>query len=408
MTLCRTAVIAVAVGVVCAVAGCAAGTRRLHAQAHVSVVEGGLTAQAPRAASLLSGVTRYYEYVFPDGAMFVYDIDHGHRLVQRVPFPGVIGVRGVVASPGTHMLYISYGAFGGPGTTGRLLAYNLLAGSVVYNRSYSRGIDNMAIDPAGGRIYMPDGEASLDGVWSVIAARSGNVIGSINGGLSPHETIVGLSGTRVYLGGRNWPYLEVASTATDRVVKRIGPLRSGVRPFTINGRETIAYTTATGLLGFQVSSITTGHVLFTIGFGSQFPLNPAIARFSAPSHGISLTPNERQVWVIDSLNQYVHVFDVSQVPERRPRRIADIRLAHTLTGDGWIQISRSGCFVYVGDSGDVLSTTNFKPVAFLPALRSTKESLEIDWRHGLPVATSTRTGLGYVTRGPNPPPPKCK
>jgi DNA-binding beta-propeller fold protein YncE len=407
MKLSRTAVMAVAVGVVCGVAGCAAGTRRLNAGAHVPVLAGGLTAQDPRAASLSAGMTRHYEYVFPDGAMYVYDIDHGHRLVRRVPLPGVDGVRGVAASPGTHMLYISYGAFGGPGTTGRLLAYNLLAGSVVYNRSYSRGIDSMAIDPAGDRIYMPDGEASRDGVWSVIAARSGNVIGSINGGLSPHETVVGLSGKRAYLGGRNWPYLEVASTATDRVVERIGPLRSGVRPFTINGRETIAYTTATGLLGFQVSSIRTGRVLFTAGFGSRFSLNPATSHFSAPSHGVSLTPNERQLWVMDSPNHYVHVFDVSQVPLRRPRRIADIRLAHSLTGDGWIQVSRSGCFVYVGDSGDVLSTKSFRPVAFLPALGRTKESLEIDWRHGLPVATSTRTGLGYVTRGPDSPPPKC-
>ena len=401
------AVIAVSVGVVCTVAGCAAGARRLDAAAHVSVAAAGVSAQDPQAASLSSGVVRHYEYVFPDGAMYVYDIDHGHRLVHVVRLPGVKGVRGVAASPRTHMLYISYGAFGGPGTIGRLMAYNLLAGSVVYNRSYSRGIDSMAIDPAGARIYMPDGEGSRDGVWSVIAARSGTVIGSINGGMSPHETVVGLSGKRVYLGGRNWPYLEVASTATDRVFKRIGPLRSGVRPLTINGRETIAYTTATSLLGFQVSSITTGRVLSTVTFGPRFERNSASFLFSAPSHGISLTPNERELWVLDSPNNYVHVFDVSQVPPSRPRQIADIRLAHPLTGDGWIQVSRSGCFVYVGDSGDVLSTKSFTPVAFLPALRSTKESLEVDWRGGLPVATSTRTGLGYVTRGTYPPPPKC-
>jgi DNA-binding beta-propeller fold protein YncE len=408
MKLRRAAVIAVAVGVVCAVVGCAASTRRRDAAAHVPVAAAVLTAQDPEAASLSSAVVHHYEYVFPDGSVYVYDIDRGHRLVQLIRLPGVKGVRGVAASPRTHMLYISYGAFGGPGTTGRLLAYNLLGGSVVYNRSYSRGIDSMAIDPAGARIYMPDGESSRDGVWSVIAARSGNVIGSINGGMSPHETIVGLSGKRVYLGGRNWPYLEVASTATDRVFERIGPLKSGVRPLTINGRETIAYTTATGFLGFQVSSIRTGRALFTIGFGSRFPLKPKTFPVSAPSHGISLTPNERQLWVLDSPNKYVHVFDVSRVPMRRPRRIADIRLAHSLTGDGWIQVSRSGCFVYVGDSGDVLSVQSFSPVAFLPALSSTKESLEIDWRHGLPVATSTRTGLGYVTRGPDPPPPNCK
>jgi hypothetical protein len=407
MKLRCTAVIAVAVGGACAVAACAVSPRRVGAATPVPVGAVGLTAHRPQVASVSSAV-RHYEYVFPDGAMYVYDIDHHHLLVQRVRLPGVNGVRGVAASPRTHMLYISYGAFGGPGTTGRLLAYNLLARSVVYNRSYSRGIDSMAIDPAGARIYMPDGEGSRDGVWSVIAARSGNVIGSINGGMSPHETIVGLSGKRVYLGGRNWPYLEVASTATNHVFKRIGPLNSGVRPLTINGRETIAFTTATGFLGFQVSSITTGRILFTVAFGPRFPPNPATSPFSAPSHGISLTPNERQLWVIDAPHNYVHVFDVSRVSLRRPRRIADIRLSHRLTGDGWIQVSRSGCFVYIGDSGDVLSAQSFRPVAFLPALSSTKESLEVDWRDGLPVSTSTRTGLGYVTRGPDPPPPKCK
>jgi DNA-binding beta-propeller fold protein YncE len=265
----------------------------------------------------------------------------------------------------------------------------------------------MAIDPAGRRIYMPDGEGSSDGVWSVIAARSGNVIGIIDGGLSPHETVTGLSGKRVYLGGRNWPYLEVASTATDRVFRRIGPLKSGVRPFTINGRETIAYTTATDFLGFQVSSIETGHVLYTVTYGPRFPLNPATFPFTAPSHGISMTPNERQIWVLDAPNNYVHVFDVTRVPRSKPRRIADIKLAHPLTENGWVQMGTNGCFVYIGDSGDVLSTKSFRPVAFLPALKSTKESLEIDWRNGLPVATSTRTGLGLVTRGPDPGPPKC-
>ena len=404
--LCRTAVIAVAVGVVGVVAGCAAGAHRRTTGAHAAAAAGGLTGQDPRAASFASGPVGHDEYVFPDGAMYVYDIDHGFRLVRRVRLPGVNGVRGVVASPRTGMLYVSYGAFGGPGTIGRLLAYNLLTGSVVYNRSYDFGVDNMAIDPAGRRIYMPDGELSHDGVWNVIAARSGNVIGRINGGLGPHETIVSLNGKHVYLSGVNWPWLEVASTASDRVIERIGPLRAGVRPTTINGRETIAYTTASGYLGFQVSSITTGRVLFTVGFGPRFP---AIVQTLTPSHGISLTPNERQLWVMDSPNGYVHVFDVSGVPQRRPTRIADIGLVHPLSGgSGWIQMARDGCFVYVGDSGEVISTTNFRPVAFLPALRSTKESLEIDWHHGRPVGTSTRTGLGYVTRGPDPPPPICK
>lgn len=95
------------------------------------------------------------------------------------------------------------------------------------------------------------------------------------------------------------------------------------------------------------------------------------------------------------------------MPAVMPTPIANIKLVHPLTNDGWLQHSRSGCLVYVGDSGDVLSAATFRPVGFLPPLRNTKEMLEIDWRAGVPVATTSRAGLGYVTRGPDPPPPRC-
>jgi hypothetical protein len=50
----------------------------------------------------------------------------------------------------------------------------------------------------------------------------------------------------------------------------------------------------------------------------------------------------------------------------------------------------------VGDSGDVIDTRTKRIVSFLPALDQTRKMLEIDWRRGLPVATTTRTGVGSV------------
>jgi DNA-binding beta-propeller fold protein YncE len=390
-----------------AVAGCASGTA---ASAPVP------SSVAPAAAS--AGV-RHLEYVFPDEAMYVYDIDHGFKLVQHVSLPGVHGVRGAVASPSTHMLYISHGGDAGGNGNGSLLAYDLLSNRVVWDRSYGHGIDSMAISPGGSRIYMPGGELAGDGTWYVVDALTGRDIGQISGGLGPHNTSVSLSGRHVYLGSRNYPYLEVASTSTNRVFRRIGPLKSGVRPFTFNGRETLAFTTSTGFLGFQISSIATGHVLYTVTFGRRFGYNPADFSPTAPSHGISLSPDERQVWVIDGPNSYVHVYDVSGLPRHAPRHIADIKLAHPLTGtesgcsydcerDGWVQHSRSGCFVFVGDSGDVISARTLRTVAFVPALRNTRKHIEIDWRAGRPVASTSRTGLGYVRSGRLPRPPACR
>jgi DNA-binding beta-propeller fold protein YncE len=379
--------------------GCSAGS---HAQATTST-----GAKPSTAATSGAGATvHHYEYVFPDGSMYVYDMDAGHRLVQHVELPMARGIRGVVASTRTRTLYISYGGDGGGNGNGSVLAYDLLAGRVLWQRDYSTGIDSMAITPDGSRIYMPSGELNSGGQWLVLDGRDGHVITTIQGGSGPHNTVMSLNGRHVYLGGRNHEYLEVADTTTNRVVRNIGPLRSGVRPFTINGRETLAYTTATGFLGFQVSSIATGRVLYTESFPG-FSWSSATFAPSAPSHGITLAPNERQVWVIDAPNSYVHVFDVSHVPASAPRLIANIALPHSMTGeespckydcarDGWLQHSRNGRFVYVGDSGDVIDTRTLRPVAYLPALRQSRKMLEIDWRGGVPIATTSRQGGGYA------------
>jgi hypothetical protein len=163
----------------------------------------GSTAQtAPAVASAHLAAVRRYEYVFPDGSMYVYDMDAGQRLVQRVVLPTTRGVRGVVASPSTHTLYISYGGDGGSNGSGSLLAYDLLAGRVLWQRSYPNGIDSMAISPDGSRIYMPSGELEPNGIWGVLDARDGHVITTIQGGAGPHNTVMSLDGRHVYLGGR--------------------------------------------------------------------------------------------------------------------------------------------------------------------------------------------------------------
>src|SRR2546421_6187543 len=360
--------------------------------------------------------TRHYEYVFPDGGMYVFDVDTHHRLLKHINLPTYAGVRGIAASPDTHMLYVSYGGDGGSHGNGSMLKYDLVADKVVWIHNYSHGIDSMAISPDGSTIYMPGGELTRGGTWYVINAKTGSETGTINGGLGPHNTIVSLSGAHVYLGGRNHRYLEVADTTTHRVIRKIGPLFSGVRPFTINGEETVAYTTATGFLGFQVSDIATGRVLYTVPI-KGFSWNGSGP--SAPSHGISLSPDEKELYVMDSPNSYVHVFDVSGVPASPPQQVADIKItsmagdesdcAYDCLKDGWLQHSSDGRFLYVGDSGDVIDTATRKSITYLSALANMRKMLEIDWQNGLPIFTTSRSGLGYASyRGSFTPTPTTR
>jgi hypothetical protein len=145
---------------------------------------------------------RHYEYVVPDGSICVYDIDNGQRLVQAIPLPVAKGVRGVAASPPTGMLYVSYGGDGGVNGTGSLLKFDLRRRKLVWIRAYRTGVDSMAITRDGRTIYMPTGELAPGGDWLVLDARTGHVRSRIHGGAGPHNTIVGLGGRNVYLGGR--------------------------------------------------------------------------------------------------------------------------------------------------------------------------------------------------------------
>ncbi len=360
-------------------------------------------------------IVHHYEYVFPDGSMYVYDMDNNHALVSTTSLPTTAGVRGVAASAATGMLYVSYGGDAGGKGNGSMLEYDLVHKTVVYTRSYPFGIDSMDISPDGKTIYIPTGELSSGNVWEVIDASTGNPITTMTGGSGPHNTVTGPTGAHVYMGGRNDTYLVEGDAVTHAVIKKIGPLKPaagvGVRPFTINHAETMAFTTATGFLGFQVSSITTGQLLYTVpvpGFSipSGFP-------YSTPSHGIAVSPDEKEIWLVDSANDYVHVFDVSGLPSLAPRDIADVNLQGSFGGnespcaydcgkDGWINMSRDGRFVYVGDAGDVINRSTRQTIMVLSTLANTRKHLEIDWSNGAVVNTWPRESLGYASTTPTP------
>jgi DNA-binding beta-propeller fold protein YncE len=359
------------------------------ASAHSGLVPSRLTAR--------SSTTRRFEYVFDADGIHVYDIDHHNHYLGRIAFPG-LPIRGLVADPATATLFVAYGGPGGSAGTGAMLAYDLVSGRTLWHRDYPTGVDNIAITPNGRKIFLAVGEASSASTWEIVDPANGRITGSIQGGSGPHETIVGQDGKFVYLGGVNTPYLDVASTRTGRIVRRIGPLYGpGVRPFTINATQTLAFTTSWNFLGFQVSSIKTGKVLYSVSPpGFRFD---AATFGSIPDHGISLSPDGRQLYLIDTPNGYVHVFDVGDLPRAAPRDIADIKLAHPPAGgDSWLQHSRDGRYVYVGLSGDVISTYGRKIVSYLAPLHNSAEFIEIDWRHGRPVAASSRYGVGYLSK----------
>ena len=363
---------------------------------------------------------RHFEYVFTSGSIYVYDIDNAGALVKTLAVPTTAGVRGAVASAVTGKLYIAYGSDSGSG--GSQLAWDLATDTLVWTKTYSHGVDSQAISPDGTKIFMPTGELSSGSTWEVEDPATGNDISSISvgsagvvAGSGPHNTIVNQAGTRVYMGlrdpnlggGQGINDFAIADTSTGQIVRTVTPTQSGVRPFTVNSKDTLVYMSVTGLLGFQVGDLTTGNVVNTVAVdGTGIPGFTTATSVTDPSHGIALSADDSTLYLVDFPNNYVHVFDVRNVPASAPAQIANIKLpdnftpnqaqcAYDCVGDGWLHLSHDGAFLFVGDTPDVISTSTRTLAMKMPQMANSRVEIEIDFQGTKPVwAMGQRSSIG--------------
>lgn len=332
-------------------------------------------------------------YVVTPGSLFVYQIGTWN-LVSQSTLPFTDTVRGVDMDVSHNALYISHGGNGGKNGTGSLLRYDVTAGQVVWDTAYAFGIDQFAY--CNGKIYMPVGSSSSAATktWQVLDADTGAVLSQMSGGARPHNTIC--HGGNVYMGGENSTSLYTSGTTSPTVGP--GPT-TGVRPFTVNASDTRAYITWSYYRGFSVGDLTTGQILTNINFG---PVPVHAAKGSTWSHGISLSPDGTEVYVLDKLAQQVKVWTAADVPAplaaislRTPVKGSYTTCAYSCAREGWLLHSLDGRYVFVGDSGDVIDTQTRQVVTNIPPLRDTRHGfLEIDWAGGVPVATTTHYGVG--------------
>jgi DNA-binding beta-propeller fold protein YncE len=328
------------------------------------------------------GIRNYVEY--GGVGILVYDVANGYELVKRIPtFDVPAGkapenVKGIAASAATGLVYIS--------TPQRLAAFDLASEKPAWNRTYEGGCDRMALSPDGRVLYVPSFEGPH---WTVVDGRTGDVVARVETNSGAHNTIYGPSGRFAYLAGLKSPLLNVAETSTHRVAKQVGPFSDMIRPFTVNGRETLVFVNVNNLLGFEVGDLVTGRKLHRVEV-TGYEKGP-VKRHGCPSHGVGLTPDEKELWLTDAFNQSVHVFDATVMP---PKQVASVRLRDQ---PGWITFSLDGRHAWPS-TGEVVDTKTRRVVATLSdeegrAVQSEKV-VEIVFSGGRPVRTGDQFGVG--------------
>ncbi len=328
------------------------------------------------------GIRDYLE--FGGHGVLVFDIDHGHRFVRRIPFDGrrpdgrPLNVKGICASAATERLYLS--------TLEHLICIDLQTDKVLWQRSYESGCDRMSIAPDGREIYLPTLEKDH---WKVVDARDGHELARITLNSGSHNTIYGLSGKLAYLAGLQSPELAIVDTASRRVVRSAGPFSNSIRPFTVNRAETRCYVNINELLGFEVGDLETGEKLARVEVAGV--AHGPVKRHGCPSHGIGLTPDESEIWVTDGYNQMLHVFDNRMMP---PEQRVSIALREQ---PGWVTFSLDGKYAYAS-TGEVIDTATKQIVVGLRDEEGrevhSEKMVEIHKHQGHFIATGDQFGLG--------------
>ncbi len=351
-----------------------------------------LSAMAPTQSS--AAETRRLLYVtVPDGAggtkghgIYIYDIDDGHKFVRAIDIPEMGGTRGVCASAVTDKLYYAHG-------NTKLACMDLITEKKLWENVYTKaegGADRIQITPDGKKLYVPSGWWSTDPYNKVVDGATGKLITKIHitdaGGC--HNTIVSLDGKRAYCASTKYNYLTVVDTATDKIVRRIGPYRAMIWPHTVNSRGTLSFVNVDHILGFEIGDLKTGEKLHTVWI-------KGLEDERRRCHGIGMNPDETEIWLVDQDQKRLYVFDATVMPPVEKQHIDTSAKVH-----GWITFSMDGRYAYP-DTGDVIDAKTKKIIATLvdgEGKRVTSSKfIEIHFRDGQPVRVGQQMGMGRAT-----------
>jgi DNA-binding beta-propeller fold protein YncE len=328
------------------------------------------------------GIRNYVEY--GGVGVLVFDADNGYKFVKRIPTWAVPAgktpdnVKGIAASARTGKLYVS--------NLNRIVALDLLTDKIVWDKAYEGGCDRLAISPDGKILYVPSFEGPH---WNVINAMTGDIITKIEPKSGAHNTIYSADGAHAYLAGLHSPILTVADTKTHTIAKTVGPFSNVIRPFTINGSQTLCYVNLNGLLGFEVGDLKTGKKLYRVEV-EGYKQGP-VKRHGCPSHGIAMTPDEKEIWLCDGANSRLHIFDATVTP---PKLMSSIQ---TRDQPGWITFSIDGRYVYPS-TGEVIDAHTKQIIAALKDETGrevhSEKVLEIIFDNDKPIRAGDQFGKG--------------
>ena len=159
----------------------------------------------------------------------------------------------------------------------------------------------------------------------------------------------------MFLGPKGSYHVLIADTATHKLIGEI-PLTDAPRPIALSKDGTRFYANVDTLIGFEVADVPSRKPLYRV----EADVPAELLRKASRSHGIGLTPDEKELWMCDVYHDRTYVFDLTISP---PKQVATI----VMQGGGyWMDFSPDGkrCYISerVGNTVAVIDTASRETV----------------------------------------------
>ncbi|HWB10124.1 MAG TPA: cytochrome D1 domain-containing protein [Pirellulales bacterium] len=285
-----------------------------------------------------------------------------NRVIGRVavgPQP-----HGLAATAAGDLLLITIENTGGD--SGELVWFDPRTDKVTRRLTIGPRPNQLACTPDGRLACVPCDDAS----WWVIDTRRGEVMSKIPTGGRPHNTLSSPDGRRMYLGPKGSYHVLIADMQTHKLIGEI-PLSDAPRPIALSRDEKRLYANVDTLIGFEVCDVPARKVIHRV----EATVPAELLRTTSRSHGIALTPEEKELWMCDVFHDRTYVFDLTVEP---PHQVATIAMQG---GGYWICFSPDGRFCYIseriGNTVAVIDTSSRQIVARIAVGRVPKRVLVV-------------------------------
>jgi YVTN family beta-propeller protein len=356
---------------------------------------------APQQRILISGTK--------SSAIYVIDVARS-ELIQTIPTDG--NPHGFAATKDGRFVWASIG-FSTPGKTA-IAKIDTATGEIVETHRVP-GVDDLELVNDDRHLYIPGFGTGCYFVFDTVARE---IVARIETDGLPHNVVAPADDGRfVYLSPMGGTIQEV-----DRFSDRMGGLKDchgnpkaviandkiyvvdtrthepvativtgpAPRPVAVTDDGTRLYANVDGLMGIAVLDLTLRKVIERV----EYPLSPDEKALASRTHGIWITPDQKEVWSTDVNHDAVFVYDRTTEPLRYVTKVS------TGKGPYWISFSPDGKFGYSSNQRDatisVIDVATHKEVAriSLPTGSVPKSSIGVtlpaDQRYRPPESVATK------------------